>query len=225
MNVVAIIQARMGSTRLPGKVMKKIGEKPILEILINRLKKSQYIDEIIIATTLNKVDKQITALSKKLGIKCYCGSENDVLDRYLKTAEKFNAEVIVRVTADNPLTDPVIVDKLIDKHLKSESDYTYCNDLPVGVSVEVFNKSTLKKLSIKDLSPVEKEHVTLYIKSNPQKFKIAEFNSNLNFKDIRLTVDTPKDLKLINLIYNHFKSLEGVTTKDIINFFEENPND
>ncbi len=221
--IAAIIQARMGSTRLPGKVLKEVGKKPILEILIERLKKSKYLDEIIIATSENQIDDRIIELSENLGIKWFRGSENDVLDRYLKASEKFNVDIIVRVTSDNPLTDVLILDKLVKKHIKYGSDYTYPTNIPLGVGVEVINKSALKESSINAKNEDEREHVTVYIKSNPQKFRINKINLDLNCENIRVTVDTFEDLKVIECIYNKKGSLENLNTDDLIDFFEKNP--
>lgn len=221
--VVAIIQARMGSTRLPGKVMEKIGEKPLLEILVSRLRKSKNLDEIIIATTKKKVDDTIVALSSDLGIKFYRGSEEDVLDRYVKAASLFNASIVVRVTGDNPLTDPQLTDKLIEAHIKNESDYTCCDDAIIGTSVEVINVSALTDANVNAKLQSDREHVTPYIKFNPTMFKIQKVEYPLNNKNLRLTVDTEEDLKLIKSIYIKLGPLENLEIKDLIDFLEKNP--
>jgi spore coat polysaccharide biosynthesis protein SpsF len=221
--VIVIIQARMGSTRLPGKVMEKIGDKPILEILVNRLKKSKFLDDIVIATTNNQNDDVIERLSHEMSLNCYRGSEEDVLERYVESSEVFNADVIVRVTADNPFTDTDLVDELIDAHLKNSVDYTYCLDTPLGVSAEIINSNVLKDISLKSDIPSEREHVTTYINSHPENYKILNFISNIKNQNFRLTVDTEEDLKLIKLIYHYLGDLENLKINEIINFLKTNP--
>jgi len=221
--IVAIIQARMGSTRLPGKVMEKIGKKTILEILVNRLKKSKYIDEIVIATTKDTDDDKIIDLSNKLGVNWHRGSEDDVLKRYIEAARIFNANTIVRVTADNPLTDPFLTDKLLKKHLELRADYTYCENIPVGVGVEIIQKSALEKIDKNAKLRSDREHVTLYLRNNPQKFKVHKIYSSLDNKRFRVTVDTKDDLKVIKELNEELGSLEKIKTEDLIKFLEKNP--
>ena len=221
--IVAIIQARMGSTRLSGKVLEKIGEKTILEILINRLKESKFLDEIVVATTINEKDDVIVELSKKMGVKWYRGSEADVLSRYVEAARAFNADIVVRITADNPLTDPNLMDKLIERYLESDADYTYCNDAPLGVSTEIINLSALEKADKNAKSQSEREHVTLYIKSHSEDFKIQKVDSGLDNSDIRLTVDTKEDLELMRKIYENLGDLERLEIRDVVTFLKRNP--
>ena len=221
--VVAIIQARMGSTRLPGKILEKVGDKPLLEILVNRLKKSQFIDDVVIATTNNKSDDVVEKFSQDLNINYYRGSEEDLLERYAESAKMFNADVVVRITGDNPLTDVDLIDTLIDVHFKNNLDYTYCLDTPLGVSAEIINSNILKEISSKADKESEREHVTPYIRSHPEKYKILKYNSNLKHQYIRLTVDTNEDLDLIQVIYQNLGDLENLKINDIINFFKNNP--
>ena len=124
MKTIAIVEARMGSTRLPGKVLKEVAGKPMLKHVIDRLKRAKTLSEIIVATSVNERDKLIAELSKRLGVGCFAGSEENVLDRFLKAAEQAGADVIVRVTADCPLIDPNTVDKIVRHHLQSNVDYT-----------------------------------------------------------------------------------------------------
>jgi spore coat polysaccharide biosynthesis protein SpsF len=221
--VIAIIQARIGSTRLPGKVLKKIGEKSILEILITRLRKTKFLDEIVVATTIDKKDNVIAELSKKIGVQWYRGSEEDVLGRYVEAARAFNADIVVRITADNPLTDLDLMDKLIERHLESDADYTYCNDAPLGVSTEIINLSALEKADKNAKSQSEREHVTPYTKSHSEIFKIQSIESNFKNQSIRLTVDTIEDLKLMKLIYENLGNLEELKTEEVISFLERHP--
>ncbi len=221
--VVAIIQARMGSTRLPDKVLKKIGEISILEILINRLRNSKFLDEIVVATTIDENDDVIAELSKKIRVKWYRGSEEDVLGRYVEAARAFNADIVVRITADNPLTDPNLMDTLIERNLESDADYTYCNDAPLGVGTEIINLSALENADKNAKSQLEREHVTIYIKNHPKIFKVQGIESNFKNRSIRLTVDTRDDLKVMRLIYGNLGNLEELKTEEVISLLEIHP--
>lgn len=220
--VIAVIQARMGSTRLPGKIIAKIGDKPQLEILVNRLKKSKHIDDIVVATTKNQDDDIVERLSNEMGINCYRGSEEDVLERYVESSKIFDADVVIRITGDNPLTDIGLVDKLIESHIENNADYTYCSDTPLGVSAEIIDSNVLKEISLKAEFDSEREHVTPYIRSHPEQYKIFELKSNLQNQNLRLTVDTKEDLKLIRAIYQELGDLENLSTNEIINFLSTN---
>ncbi len=222
--VVAIIQARFGSTRLPGKVMKRIGRKPILGIIVSRLKNSKQLDDIVIATTTKSDDDVIEVLSNDMDVGCYHGSEEDVLKRYVEAAESFDADVVVRVTSDNPLTDVELMDELIETHLKTESDYTYCDDIPLGVGTEIINTNILNFIDENATTRSEREHVTLYIRSHPKDFKILKFKSDLLNQNIRLTVDTNDDFKLLNIICEELGELNNLKTIEVIDFLKNNPN-
>ena len=221
--VVAIIQARMGSTRLPGKIIERIGDQSLIEILVNRLKKSKNLDDIVIATTDNKDDDVVEKLCHKKGINCYRGSEEDVLGRYVEASKVFNADVVVRITGDNPLTDVDLVDKLVVAHIQNNAQYTYSLDTPLGVSAEIIDSNVLKDINRKNVLDSEREHVTPYIRYHPENYKIIEINSDLKNQNIRLTVDTSEDLKLIKTIHEHLGDLENLRTNDIINFLKNHP--
>lgn len=220
-NVVAIVQARMGSSRFPGKVLKNIGDKSILEVLIERLQKSKKLDNIIIATTTNMRDNVVVDFAEKLGISCYRGSENNVLSRYVEAAERYKAEIIVRVTADNPLTDPVLIDMLVEEHMIRKAEYTCCYNAPLGVSSEIIDFTALKTANNNAYESSEKEHVTTYIKSHPEKFKIHCINFDYSNEKIRLTVDTIEDLILINALYEELGDLNKINTREIIDLLNK----
>ena len=221
--VVAIIQARMGSTRLPGKIIERVGDQSLIEILVNRLKKSKNLDDIVIATTDNKDDDVVEKLCNKKGINYYRGSEEDVLGRYVEASKLYNADVVVRITGDNPLTDVDLVDKLVEAHIQNNAQYTYSLDTPLGVSAEIVDSNVLKDINRKNVLDSEREHVTPYIRYHPENYKIIEINSDLKNQNIRLTVDTSEDLKLIKTIYEHLGDLENLNTNDIINFLKNHP--
>jgi spore coat polysaccharide biosynthesis protein SpsF len=227
MNVVVIVQARIGSTRLPGKVLKKIKDKTILDYVIDRLKFCKNIDDIILATTTDKKDDVLEEYAIKKKINYFRGSEEDVLARYYFAAKKFGADVIVRITSDCPFIDPEIVDSIIIRHLNEDADYT-ANILkrtyPRGVDTEVINFDALKKSYENADQKFQREHVTPYIARQPNKFKLIsiEAEGNMRRPDIRITIDTKEDFELIEKILLHFDNL-NFKTADIIDFLDENP--
>jgi len=203
-DITAIIQARIGSKRLPAKVLLKIKGKTILEHIVGRVSKSKLIGEIIVATTMLKEDLKIVNLCSKIGIRVYCGSENDVLDRYFQTARLVSAKHIVRITADCPLMDPKIIDEVIKLHLSNKADYTsntIKETFPDGEDVEVFTFETLCKAWEKAKLCSEREHVTPYIRNNPVLFTLMGLENKKDFSDKRWTLDEKADYKFIKLIY------------------------
>jgi len=227
LNVVAIIQARIGSTRLPGKVLKKIQDKVVLDYVIDRLKTCKNVDEIVLAIPTNKNDDSLETYAKNKKINFIRGSEEDVLSRYYEAAKKFNAEVIVRITSDCPLIDPDIVDEIVKKHLENKADYSaniITRTFPHGLDAEVFNFDTLEDCYKHGNKKYHREHVTPYIMEHPEKFKLQNIEAPVKLKrpDIRITVDTKEDFELISKIINHFDNLD-FKTEDIVNFLETNP--
>lgn len=200
----AIIQARVGSTRLPNKVLFDLEGKTVLEQVINRVSRSKLISDAIVAATILKRDLTIVNLCSGKGIKVYCGSENDVLDRYYQAARLFGVEHIVRITSDCPLIDPEIIDDVIKLHLKNKSDYT-TNTLkgtfPDGEDVEVFTFKALRQAWQKAGLASEREHVTPYIRKHPEIFKLTNLEYPVNLSGKRWTLDETKDYKFIRLIY------------------------
>ena len=227
--ITAIIQARMGSTRLPKKVLSDIVGKPMLWHVIDRVKKSKLIDEIILATTTNKDDIEIVSFAKDNNILFFQGSEENVLDRYYQTAIKHDAKDIVRITADDPLKDPEIIDKVIKTYLENDADYvsnTIEPTFPLGLDVEVFSFSALDKAWKKAVEKFEKEHVTPYIYTNPDKFKLINVkNEGENLYHHRWTVDTKEDLEFTRKIFNKlYEEGKIFLMKDILELVKSNPN-
>ncbi|WP_461613054.1 cytidylyltransferase domain-containing protein [Clostridium sp. Marseille-QA1073] len=232
MKVICIVQARMGSERLPGKVLKEINGKPMIYYTLMRLKKSKYIDEIILATSIKEVDTPLVEYVKSLGVEVFRGSENNVLERYKLASDKYGGEVIVRVTGDCPLIDPIIVDNVITKYLMYNYDYVRL-DVPEtfmrGFDVEVFSKKTLEHVfsiacSEQNINKSEfevfREHVTYYIYNFKENFKLGYIKGeSLYQKDYRVCVDTKEDFELINYIYEYFRS-EDISSKKIVNLLE-----
>ncbi|EPY2277520.1 cytidylyltransferase domain-containing protein [Clostridium sporogenes] len=195
--VGVIIQSRMGSTRLPGKSLKKIQGKPLLYYSVMRAKLSKYIDGLVVATTVKHEDDSIEEWCLLNDIECFRGSEEDVLDRYYQTALKYKFEIIVRVTADDPFIDPKIIDLLITNILNYDKEFitmrNKTNTWPYGLDVEVFTFNALKKAWEKSTTKSHKEHVTTYIIENMDSFKTLEIPIDEDLSDIRLTVDYEKD--------------------------------
>jgi len=227
MMIAAIVQARMGSTRLPGKVKKEIVGKPILWHIIDRLKRAKLIDNIIVATTDKEIDKPILGLAKKLGIASYAGSEEDVLDRYYQTAKGFGVDVIVRITADCPLVDPHVVDKVIRRYLKGDCDYaanTLKQTYPDGLDAEVFSYAALERAWEEARWASEREHVTPYIRKNPDKFRLANVENRVNLSRLRWSVDEKEDLEFVRQVYKHlYKQGQTFYMEDILKLLNKYP--
>jgi spore coat polysaccharide biosynthesis protein SpsF len=229
MKVVAIIQARMGSTRLPGKVLQKIAGKTVLEHVVTRVKKSNEVDEIVIATTDKQEDDILVEEIRRLNTKYYRGSEDDVLSRYYYSAFENNADIIVRITSDCPLIDPFVTDKLISFFKKNTYDIVSNagSDLgertfPRGLDTEVFAFEQLRSAFEKSTEEYQREHVTPYIYEHSD--KIYYYKNNEDFSKYRWTLDTPEDMELIKQIYEQlYKGYHDFYLEEIINLFKEQP--
>lgn len=228
MNVVCIVQARLGSTRLPGKVLKEICSKTVLEHDIDRLKQVKNLNKIVIATTTLEEDNKIEKLVTELGIDCFRGSSEDVLSRYYFAAKKYKADVVVRVTSDCPLIDYNISDKIIQYYLDNKDKYDYVSNTiertyPRGLDTEVFSFESLEKSYNEAKKQYEREHVTPYIYQNADKFKMAQYKNERDYSNYRWTLDTEEDYKLINIIYNNlYKKNKLFCFNDILKFIDEN---
>ena len=228
MKTIVIVQARTGSSRFPAKVLKKINNKSIIEIIISRLKKAKEVDQIVIATTKNRNDNRLIKHLKKINVDFFRGSENNVLDRFFKTAKKFDGKIIVRITADCPLVDPNLVDQLIKKIKKSKADYI-SNVLPPtfpdGFDVEVFNFKLLKTAStLANKSQRLNGGVVLaYVRDNIKKINFININCPIkNVRKLRVTIDYEKDFRLIKKIFKYYKKKPFFTWKNVINFAKKN---
>jgi spore coat polysaccharide biosynthesis protein SpsF len=225
----AIIEARMESTRLPGKVLLKSNGIAMLERLINRLKQCEEISEIIIATTSNATDDEICELALNLGVNFFRGSEADVLSRVLSTAQKYEIDTIVEITGDCPIIDVGVVGQVIKKYLESRVDYVSNSNVrsyPDGMDVQVYSTATLEKSARMVSTDLEREHVTLHIRRNPQIFSRIDIIAPEEFflPHLGLTLDTKEDFELIDKIISE---LEGenqfFSLRDILRFLEANP--
>ena len=236
--IIAILQARLGSTRLPGKSMAELNGKPLLWHVIQRLKKSKTINRIVVATTTNEADNKIAQFAKDEGVGYFQGSENDVLDRYYQAAKANGAskgDVIVRVTADCPLLDPEVVDNVVRKFVEAnETDEKYdyvCNTQPPtypdGLDTEVFSFSILERAWKEAKLQSEREHVTPYIWKQPDKFRIFNVTNDEgeDLSEMRWTVDEPQDLEFIRMIYKLLGEkgkTHSFTRKDVLEAIEQN---
>ena len=218
MKVLAIVQARMGSTRFPNKVMKPIGGVPMIELLLSRLGKSEYIDQIILATSKDPRNQPLANHVKKLGYDVYQGSEDDVLDRYYQAASVYHPEIVVRITGDCPLIDPQIVDSVVAT-LKNGGDDYACNisppSYPDGLDTEAFTYAALQTTWQQANQPHEREHVTAYIRESGR-FRILNIPHTQDYSAERWTVDEPEDLKVIKAIYEHFAPRTDFTWLEVM---------
>ena len=224
-----IVQARMGSSRLPGKVLKEVNGKTLLEYLIVRLRRVKQADQIIIATTIKEEDIQIVDMCKKLDVPFYRGSEEDVLSRYYEAALHYKGDLIVRVTSDCPLIDPSIVDKALTFYIENHNEIDYVSNnlkqtYPEGMDVEIFPFSILKEAYEEPKRESEREHVTPFIKYNPIRYRLSNIEYSENFSHYRWTVDTSEDLHLITKILNTlYNDKPEFTMKDIVSVMKSNP--
>ena len=229
MKIVAITQARISSTRLPGKVMKKIKNKPLLQYHIDQILKSKLINEVVVATSKKKEDNLIYDYCTKKKIQCYRGSLKDVLSRYYYCAKKYKADIIVRVTSDCPLIDPKIIDKCLKLYLKKNYDYVSNTNppqnatYPDGTDVEIFDYPKLEYAFNNCKNKLFREHVTYFFWKNPKKFKVFRLNLNRNLRMFRLTVDYKEDFLLIKEILTNFiNNNTKITLNNIIYFLTKN---
>ena len=224
--VIAIVQARMTSTRFPGKVLTKVMGRPLLSYQIERLRLSKMIDKIIIATTVNKGDDPIVKLCQKERFNFYRGSEDDVLDRYYQTAKKYNATHIMRLTADCPLIDPDICDRIADVYFESGVEYIRAGEtFAEGLDCEIIGFVALAKAWLEAESKAEREHVTLYLRNHPELFKAMIKENETDDSRYRLTVDEERDFLVVKAILeNLYKGNDSYfTVREIKSYLDSHP--
>lgn len=228
LEAVCIVQARLGSKRLPGKVLKLINHKPMIYWLILRLKQVKYFDKIVVAIPKSRNNKLLFFLKTIPGIAIYRGPENNVLRRYYEAAKKYNANIITRITADDPLKDCSVINKSLLYFKKSRLDY-YSNTIrqtfPIGIDVEHFTFRALKIANKLAKSNKDKEHVTSFFKKNDKIFKIQNFINDRDLSSYSLTVDTQRDFNKIKKIFYRFKNKPFVDYKKIIKFLKNEKRD
>ena len=229
LNIVAIIQARMGSTRLPGKIMEEILGKPVILWDLDRVSLSKLIDVIVVAIPYGKENDVIVDIIKKYSDKIVInrGSEDDVLDRYYQAAVQTNADVVVRITSDCPLIDHVVIDYVIGQFLDNDCDYcsnSLTRTYPRGLDVEVFSFIALKTAWLNAQKDYEREHVTPYIIENLDKFKLLNVANNIDLSHLRWTLDTKDDFEFISAVYKKiYLKKKSFLMDDILELLDREP--
>jgi spore coat polysaccharide biosynthesis protein SpsF len=229
MNTACIIEARMRSSRLPGKVLRPIVGKPMLELLVERLRRARGVDQVIVATTDDASCDEIARLAERLGVGCFRGSEDDVLDRVLQAAKAHGVDVIVETTGDNPLLDAGTIERALDAYRQGDVDYvsnvlepTY----PRGVSVQVFSTKLLEEVARVGLEQRHREHVSLYIYEEPGRYRLRNVPSGLpaSAAQIRVTVDTPEDFELVSRVFEAlYPTNPAFGLDDLMAYFDGHP--
>jgi spore coat polysaccharide biosynthesis protein SpsF len=229
-NIIAIIQARMGSTRLPGKVLQDVLDQPMLMRSVIRARHSQYVKGVVVATTTQTGDDAIEAFCRSHGFPVFRGNNLDVLDRYYQAALHFQADVIVRLTADCPLVDPQVIDHTIAEFFRSGVDFA-CNRLPpplgrtypIGLDTEVCAFAGLERTWKEAKEPYEREHVMPYFYDQPGRYKTLRVDYPVDYGSLRWTVDAAEDLELIRKIFAHFGGRNDFSWLEVLSFFESQP--
>ncbi|MFA5576803.1 MAG: glycosyltransferase family protein [Tissierellaceae bacterium] len=222
MKIVAIVQARMGSSRLPGKVIKPIINKPMILHVLDRLSNARYVDQVILATSNLESEGPLIELVSEKGYEVFTGDENNVLKRYVDANRLYNGDIIIRITGDCPLIDPVIVDNVVTHYLMYDYDYVRLdvpNTFIRGFDVEVFSKETLER-AYKDVEATDnkdyREHVTLYMYENKDRFKVGYVQGEgIYRKDYRVCVDTEEDFEVVSEVYEYYED-EFVVGKKVV---------
>ncbi|MAG47658.1 hypothetical protein CL617_03555 [archaeon] len=227
MRVIATVEARMAATRLPGKVLADIKGKPELQIFLERVTKAKKIDDIIVATTTNPKDIEIVNLCKKLNVKYFRGSEEDVLSRVLAAAKSLNADIIVELCADDPFMDPTVIDAAIEHFLNNDFDYMsnfHPLTFPPGIGVQIFPLKVLDEIDKLTNNPYDRENVTWYIYHNKDKYKCGNYPAPKHLADpkTKLDLDYPEDLEFIRKVFDNFDDIH-FSLRDVLDLLEKNP--
>jgi spore coat polysaccharide biosynthesis protein SpsF len=228
--IVTIIQARMSSSRLPGKVLKDIAGKPMLAWVVERSRLSKMVDEVVVATSTDSSDDPLESLCTERGYPVYRGDLYDVLDRYYQAARLQHADVIVRLTGDCPLIDPDVIDHTLDEFFKSGVDFAanrlpppWKRTYPIGLDTEVCTFDALQRAWKEARETYQREHVMPYFYDQEGRFRILLVNHDPDYGSIRWTVDTPEDLELVRRIFAHFKPREDFNWLEVLDLFKRHP--
>jgi len=221
---VLIVQARMGSTRLPGKVNMPILGKPMLQRELERVKQAKHVDVCIAATSSSPMDDVVVDIAKAAGVECFRGDEKDVLDRYYHAALPHKPDLVIRATGDCPLQDPDAIDEVIERYYKTGGDYTkQPENYPEGLDTEAFSFAALEASWNEAKLPSEREHVTLFIRNHPERFKLDEWtNGDFNYSEMHWSVDTAPDFEFATKIYEHMGE-KMFHWRDVIALLAEHP--
>lgn len=224
---LAILQARLSSSRLPGKVLRPIVGQPMMALQIERLLRAKSINKLVVATSDNTEDDAIASLCQQLGVSCYQGNLDNVLDRFYQVVKQYNPDHIIRLTADCPLACPYVIDEVVNQHIKLGNSYTsnaiehhYLD----GLDVEVMTREALIQAWQNSTTPLEKEHVTPYIIERPDLFKASKVKSNQEHSKHRWTVDYPQDFELVEFVYQTlYANNPQFSTEDVLTLLAKNP--
>ncbi|MFW6135295.1 MAG: cytidylyltransferase domain-containing protein [Chloroflexota bacterium] len=228
MRVVAIVQARMGSTRLPGKVLLDLAGEPMLTRVMERLARAERLDEVVVATTVEPADDAIVELSRDRSWPCFRGSQRDVLDRTYRSAKAYQADAVVRVTSDCPLIDWGLVDRVVEEFLARQPQVDYASNtmpnrtFPRGLDTEVVRFDALERAWCMDDNPAWREHVTPYVRRHPELFGAYGVANDEDLSRMRWTVDAPQDLAFVRRIYEHFGH-DRFSWVDVLSVLERHP--
>jgi len=225
---LGILQARLSSTRLPGKVLKPILGKPLLFLQIERILRSTRMERFLVATSTDTADDEIETLCTQVAVPCFRGSLDDVLDRFYQAARMYEPDHVIRLTGDCPLTDPLIIDEVIGFYQKGDFDYVsnaLIPSFPDGLDIEVFSFDALMSAWKEAVLPSHREHVTLFINQHPERFRIGNYTrAGENLCNLRWTVDEPEDFELVRRIYEAlYPRNPAFTTTDILEFLRQDP--
>ena len=224
---LAILQARLSSSRLPGKVLRPMVGQPMISLQIERLLRAKSIDKLVVATSNNSEDDAIADLCQQLGVSCYQGSLDNVLDRFYQVVKQYNPDHIIRLTADCPLACPLVIDEVVNQHIKRGNSYTsnaiehhYLD----GLDVEVMTREALVQAWKNSTTALEKEHVTPYIINHPDLFKASKVKSKKEHAKHRWTVDYPQDFALVEFVYQAlYANNPQFSTEDVLELLAKNP--
>jgi spore coat polysaccharide biosynthesis protein SpsF len=226
LKIAAIIQARMGSTRLPGKVLKDLAGETVLGRVVGRLRRCRLIGELMVATTDHPADDAIVAECRKCSVAVSRGDQDDVLDRYYRAAQLAKADVVVRITSDCPLIDPEITDRTINAFVEKRPDYAsnvLVRTYPRGLDTEVLSVDALARCWKVAAKPYEREHVTPYIYEHPAEFEILAVTNDVDYSAQRWTLDTPQDLAFLRAVYSRLEGQGLFSWRDVIALLELHP--
>lgn len=233
MKVVAVVQARMGSSRLPGKILLPLAGAPLLQRMVERVRAARELDQVVVATTVDPGDEPVRALCARLGVRCYSGHRADLLDRHLRAVEGLDADVVAKIPSDCPLIDPRIIDRVITYYRAHAADFDFVSNLhpatyPDGNDVELMPRPLLELAWREAVRPHEREHTTPFFWDQPDRFRVGnvawETGRDLSMSH-RLTIDYPEDHELIAAVYDRLYRPQGppFSLDEVLAFLEENP--
>lgn len=224
---VAILQARVFATRLPGKVLKPLIGKSMLSRIIERIRRANTLDDLVVATSKDSADDPIAEECNREGVLCFRGCPEDVLDRFYQCARYYDAKHVIRITSDCPFLDPAVIDQVVDCHMNDQNDYTsnvIRRTFPDGLDTEVVSMETLETVWRLAKSRCQREHVTRFILEHPERFKTGNFEGPLDVFQLRWTVDRPEDLKFTRMVYGElYPSNPEFTWTDVLDLVRSRP--